>query len=345
MTLLASRIQNIRSESRLDKWELRASRYGALDFFLADTKNSMGIITPELEQKAFSSIGSTLEVPVLDFDGSITISNSRSATISDDANTSAMQSVSFTTYSWGFTMVPSAYHNNEISFQRDFSRKFLKFLYEFASTLDTACITALNTGKTQVFTDALVYTNVSDVLTATDAQESRIMADVGPMMEANDYFGGLHLIGNTGFQSLSAREKEHAKYNDEQREIQWLNKTLHFSNRVTNAVGNAATFYAVNAGSVGLLFRVEREALARRTSLTGHQWDIENLPLLNIPIGTYTYDSVGDQNAQFGAATVDNTRAMEKHYGFSVDVAVVTPYASDLTTIAAPIMAVAIQTP
>jgi hypothetical protein len=32
-------------------------------FFKRDTDNPMGIITPELKQKAFASIGSTLETP------------------------------------------------------------------------------------------------------------------------------------------------------------------------------------------------------------------------------------------------------------------------------------------
>jgi hypothetical protein len=93
MSLVLTRIQNIRAKANLDKWETRPSRYGVYDLFKRDTENPMGIITPELKQKAFASIGSTLETPVIDYDGTVTIGSSRTATIADDENTSKMQSI------------------------------------------------------------------------------------------------------------------------------------------------------------------------------------------------------------------------------------------------------------
>ena len=60
--------------------------------------------------------------------------------------------------------------------------------------------------------------------------------------------------------------------------------------------------------------------------------------MLNIPCGTYYYESVSDVSGIAGAATADLTRGLKQHYGFAVDVAVVTPYNSDPATNASPII-------
>ena len=58
-----------------------------------------------------------------------------------------------------------------------------------------------------------------------------------------------------------------------------------------------------------------------------------------MPVGTYFYDSVGDYSAIAGAATADMTRTRKEHYGFAVDVAFITSYNSDSTTLPSPILA------
>lgn len=69
----------------------------------------------------------------------------------------------------------------------------------------------------------------------------------------------------------------------------------------------------------------------------GHEWGIATLPMLNMPVGTYFYDSVGDYNDIAGAATADMTRTRKEHYGFAVDVAFLTAYAHN--SLANPILA------
>ena len=147
MSLINTRIQNVRSSSNLDKNELRPSRYGGLNLFMQQSADPAGIITPELKDKATASIGNTLQTPVIDYDGGVTIGNTRSVTIADSENTSQMHTLTFATYSWGFTIVPSNFMNNEVSIQRDFQRKFEKYLYKFGETLDAATIAALSTAK------------------------------------------------------------------------------------------------------------------------------------------------------------------------------------------------------
>ena len=144
MSLVATRLQNWRiSNPELDRNMARPLEYGALDFFIEQTDAPNSIISPNLRNRAFASMGNTVQVPVINYDGDVTVSNSRSCTVSDDENTSALYTIVWTTYSVGFTMVPTLYMNNEIDYQHDFERKMEKICRALATALDSAAITAL----------------------------------------------------------------------------------------------------------------------------------------------------------------------------------------------------------
>lgn len=345
MSLILTRTQNIRENSpNFYKWEDRPSELGALDFFMKDTNTIGGIATKDLQRRAKESLGSTLQTPVIQFDSGVTISSSRSVTIADDFNTSAMVNFTFVTYSWGWTETPSAHWNNEIKMQEDYEFSYKKYLHKFGKTLDTACIAALSAAKTQVFGDPLIYPTTGNVITASLADEFRLFADVGPIMNSNDFYGPLHYIGNPGFRSVINRIGENATYNAVNHAIELQNRELHFTNRITNATDMGASFYAVNEGAAALLYRFEIDALLRTKSRTGHEWDIDTLIGLDIPVSTYYYEGVGDFSADHGAATAANTRTFKKYFGFSVDVCFVTAYNSDPTTIASPILGCQVAT-
>ncbi len=339
MSLLATRMQNLRAESSLDQWTLRPSRYGALDFAIQETNRPGGLISPELLERARTSIGFTLQVPVFD-EQTVSISNTRSVTVADSENDSALYNLTFVTYSWGFTQVPTDFHNNEIGAQADFNRKFNKYLYKFLATLDSAAIAALEAGKTKVIANNLGYTVTADVVSATLAQKSEVIGSIDSMMESNDFYNPLHIIGETGTANTIRQLSEKGLMNSENKTIQYADKTLHWTNRIANASGKGSTFYAAAEGSLGMVDRFEREALYQTPTPTGHVWDIETLPMGNIQVGTYFYTGVGDQSALTGAASADNTRAVKNHFGFSVDVAFMTPYTSDADTYASPIIKV-----
>lgn len=337
MSLLATRMQNMRSSSNLDRNEYRPSRYGALDVFMQQSNDPAGILTPELKQKAERSIGNTFETPVIKYDSGVSIGSTRSVTIDDSENTSEMKQITFATLSWGFTIVPSMYMNNEISMQRDFEVKFNKYLYAFAKKLDGLCVAALGTAKTQVFKDKLNYQDSGNSLQCPWKERENIIGDLNPIMAANDFFAPIHIVGNAGVESIIRKMTEKGLYNEVNKQLEYSDKILHFTNEVTNS-GKFATGYAVTDGMLGLLFRFERDCLLGTKSRTGHEWGIENLPMLNIPVGTYYYESVGDFSEIAGDATADLTRTLKQHYGFAVDVAVITAYNSAPGTIASPII-------
>lgn len=339
MSLVLTRTQNIRANSRLDRFEYRPSRYGALDAFMQQSADPTGILTDEIKEKAWASIGSVLETPVIDYDGTISIGNTRSVTIEDSENTSKLVQINFTTYSWGFTIVPAMYMNNEIKIQKDFETKMMKYIYAFAKELDEAALTAIAAAKTQVMTNSLLYDFSSQAINAKWTERENLLGDLGVMMDANDFFGELHLIGDAGVQSIISKLAQKGLYNAENKRNEYMDKIIHFTNSISAEEDIYGQGYAVAAGSLGMLTRVERESLLRTVTPDGHEWDIVNLPLLNMPVGSYYYQSVGDYNTIAGTATADLTRARKEHYGFAVDVAFVTAYNSAPATKASPIIA------
>lgn len=339
MSLILTRIQNIRANSNLDKFEYRPSKYGALNAFMVQSEDPTGILTEELKQKARTSIGSTLETPVIDYDADITIGNERTVTIGDSENTSKMVQITFTTYSWGFTIAPAMYMNNEIGIQKDFETKFIKYLYAFAKKLDEAALAQLAASKTQILKNKLLYDFSSNAVSAKWTERENVFGDLEVMMGANDFYGQLHIVGDPGVESIMHKLQQHGLYNDVNKQNEFGTKIVHLTNNIAAAGGKYAQGYAVNAGSLGLLTRFERDCLLGTVSGDGHEWGIATLPILNMPVGTYFYDSVGDYNTIAGAATADMTRTRKEHYGFAVDVAFLTAYNSSPSTLASPILA------
>lgn len=339
MSLVLTRIQNIRANSNLDKFEYRPSRYGALNAFMVQSEDPTGILTEELKQKARTSIGNTLETPVIDYDADITIDSTRTLTIADSENTSKMVQITFATYAWGFTIAPAMYMNNEIGIQKDFETKMMKYIYAFAKKLDEAALAALAANKTQVLKNPLLYDWSANAINAKWTERENVFGDLEVMMGANDFYGQLHLVGDPGVESIMRKLQQHGLYNDVNKQNEFGTKIVHLTNNIAAAEGKYAQGYAVNAGSLGMLTRFERDCLLGTVSGDGHEWGIATLPLLNMPVGTYFYDSVGDYNTIAGAATADMTRTRKEHYGFAVDVAFLTAYNSTPSTLASPILA------
>lgn len=339
MSLVLTRIQNIRANSNLDKFEYRPSRYGALNAFMVQSEDPTGILTEELKQKARTSIGNKLETPVIDYDAGITIDNARTLTIDDSENTSKMVQITFATYAWGFTIAPAMYMNNEIGIQKDFETKMMKYIYAFAKKLDEAALAILAANKTQFLKNSLLYKWSGNAVDAKWTERENVFGDLEVMMGANDFYGQLHIVGDPGVESIMRKLQQHGLYNDVNKQNEFGTKVVHLTNNIAAARDKYAQGYAINAGSLGMLTRFERDCLLGTVSGDGHEWGIATLPLLNMPVGTYFYDSVGDCKAIAGDATADMTRTRKEHYGFAVDVAFITAHNSSRSDLASPILA------
>lgn len=149
---------------------------------------------------------------------------------------------------------------------------------------------------------------------------TEILGDIDPIMRANCYPRMPHIVCNAGIESLVRKLAQHGATNDVNKQLEYAGKKFHYTNNVTNEVSQNGTFFAVEDGNVGVLTRVDREAL-RRTRANFHEWDVVRLPMIDLPVGSHYYTSVGDQSATVGAATEDLTCAVKEYFGFSVDVA------------------------
>lgn len=338
MSLVATRLQNWRVENpEFDRNMTRPCEYGALDFFIEQTDAQNSIISPHLRDRAFESIGNTVQIPVINYDGDVQVSNVRSCVIADDENTSALYTVVWATYAIGFTMVPAAYMNNEISYDHDFIRKMEKTTRALANALDQGAVAALEAAKTQVLKDKLNYQFTGNVIEVPTQMATEIMGDIDPIMRANCFPEMIHIVGNAGIDSLVRKLAQHDVYNDVNKRMEYANKVLHYTNNVVNEAGKNGTFFAVADGNVGVLTRVDREAL-RRTRANFHEWDVVRLPYIDLPVGSHYYTSVGDQSQIAGAATQDLTCALKEYFGFSVDVAFLVAYNSAPATVANPVI-------
>lgn len=345
MSLVATRLQNWRVENpELDRNMTRPCEYGALDFFIEQTNAANSILSPYLRERAFASMGNTVQIPVIEYDGNVQVSNQRTCVIADNENTSALYTIAWVTYSVGFTMVPAAYSNNEISYEHDFMRKMEKISRALANELDKGAVAALEANKTQVFKDLLQYQQVGNVIEVPTQMATEILGDVNPIMRANCYPEMIHIIGNAGVDSLVRKLAQHGVYNDVNKRMEYDNKVLHYTNNVANEEGKNGTFFAAVDGNVGVLTRVDREAL-RRARANFHEWDVVRLPYIDLPVGSHYYTAVGDQSAIMGAATADLTCAVKEYFGFSVDVAFVVAYNSAPETVANPILKAQIAAP
>lgn len=338
MSLVATRLQNWRvSNPEFDRNMTRPCEYGALDFFIEQTNSANSILSPNLRDKAFASIGNTVQIPVINYDGDVQVSNIRSCVIADNENTSALYTVVWATYAIGFTMVPASYMNNEISYEHDFLRKMEKTTRALADALDKGAVAALEAGKTQVYKDKLNYQVQGNVVEVPTQMATEILGDVNPMMRANCFPEYIHIIGNAGVDSLVRKLAQHGVYNDVNKRMEYDNKVLHYTNNVVNESQKNGTFFAVADGNVGVLTRVDREAL-RRTRANFHEWDVVRLPYIDLPVGSHYYTAVGDQSQIAGDATADLTCAVKEYFGFSLDVAFLVAYNSNPVTVASPII-------
>lgn len=337
MSLLNTLMVNMRADSpEFDKYENRQSRYGGFDAFLIGNEETGTIVSDELKAKAMMSAGRTLQIPALQTK-TVTVSNTRALTIADDENDSVLYNVAWTIYEFGFTMTRGLHQNNDIGYERDFRKKLTAGIYAMAAQIEAAAIAALDTNKSQVFGDSLDFTVAGDTLVGALANETEVIGSLTPVLHSNDFYAGVgadsyHLIGNPGVQQRVMQNNQHAQFNDENRTLQLADKTIHYTNAITNGAGHKATGYIVPPGSLGVVFRHEPDAILGTKLDTSHQWERDVLPLLNIPIDTYYYEGAFDKSAIAGAASAHLTRASGQAFAFTAEIGFITPYNSNLAT-------------
>lgn len=331
MSIVNTALQNIRAKGNLDKYENRASRYGAWELFRQQMNDATPLLSQEQIDRFWSSIGRTFQVPVYDHED-ITISSgvARSLTISDAENTTQLVTVTPTTLSWGFTMYPTLYHNNEMGYMIDFEKKMTRSLNALGVVLDNMAVTALTAGKSRVVNQSLGYTwnTTAEQIEAAAAQKDQFLGALDAIMMADDYYDQLYVLGGMPLRDHIFNLMKYGNNNEVNKTLEYLGKKLMFTNRITLGTNEQYNGFIVNAGSCGVLTRVDRESLYGIKSRTGREWSVEQLPGFDLAVGTMYYESDVDASSVAGAASADMTASHKQHFGFSLDIAFVTPYNS-----------------
>lgn len=332
MSLVETLMQPLRSKyapKTMDKNELRFSRYGAWDFFKEQTELQTGVLTPEVRQLIKNSMGNTVKVPVLDAED-VVISNTRSCTVADSENTSKLVTLTFVTYSFGFTMIPSQHYNNDVAYEQDFQRKLEKYLLKFASVLDTASVNKLNTDKNQYFPAEILayYGQVGNALQVADADKNDFYNQLESIMNTMDYYDRINIIGSTSAKPLVNRLDAQGAQNGINEAFQLGGYNWKYTNRLLNNEGVSATLFAVPDGYVAVENRNDPDARARSRVGTHKEWDEVEVPIVNLKMGSYYYEDCADKSA-LHAGTGHLTRTKLEGFEWSTDVCYVTAYNSD----------------
>jgi hypothetical protein len=349
MSLVNTLVQNFRTkyDGSFDKNERRLSQhYGLINYFNSDTNEPDGIITDELKEKAAFSMGSTLQIPVID-NKTVTLLASRPLTVSDDPLTSQLQTVTFTTIGFGFTMYPAEHFNNEVKYQQAFDTQFKTYLIALLDSIETSMYTTINAGRTQVYNSAIYPAAqfVNNTLEVTQAQSQQILTNLPPIISVDhDYkVDNIKVVGSSGLQSDVLQLKQNAEFNAVNLAMQLDGiGDFWFSRRVTNAntgagAANLYTAFAAPSGNVGTLTRNAPDNLARSRTKSGSEWDIVNMPVLNWPFDSYFVDGPVDASL-LHAGTAALTQTYRQTFIFTVDFALLTAYNSAPATQVGPLL-------
>ncbi|MEX0598823.1 MAG: hypothetical protein WD512_20230, partial [Candidatus Paceibacterota bacterium] len=320
--------RSLRSQypTNLDKNERKASRYGAWDFFKEDSNRPNGILTNDLKQKIDQSFGNTVEVPVLDRED-VTIQNVRSCTIADDDSTSALVQLNFATFSFGFSMYAADYKQNDIKYQADYDQKLRKYLLKLASLFDENSIATLEADKNSYAGAgalAAFYPVVGDSLQVPWAEKENFYNNLESIKEVQDFYDKTHIIHNPNHSPLVRRLDNQGSNNGVNENFQLEPYSWYKTNRIANAVGVNSTLYAVTEGNVGVYWRLDPDAM-NRERLGDAEWDVVQMPLVEIPMGSYYTRDCSDRSSVLPGGS----RTVRETFEFSADLCWFSAYNSD----------------
>lgn len=342
MSLVNTRLQAIRSKyaGTLDKYEDRLSNYGAWAKFVEDTTDPESIVTPDILEKAGMSAGNSLEIPVIDGED-VTITNVRTCTIADDESTSALVTVTFATYQFGFTMIPGQYANNEIGYMADFERKIKRYGKKFAETLDSAALTKLEADKSAVMNSPFIGAGakygalVGDAVQVTSAQKQFFFNDLGVIMQGDDFEGRYNVIGSTTLQSTVNQYLNQGTQNGTNSMFQFGQFDFGYSNRVSvnTGGGKESTLYCMPKGSLAVMNRNIPDAINGEKINENDWFDIFRFPIVDLDMALRYSKECADNETAVGGTQPQLKASVKETFIFSTDVAFVTAYNRDAVTL------------
>ena len=345
MSLAATLTQSLRDKypNNLDKNEVRLSNYGCKDLFQKDTEDTMGILSNDAKGQIKQSFGNTVEIPVLNRNSGLSISNTRTCNVVDTSNTSALVTLTFITYAFSFTMTPAQYMNNDIKYQADFDRSLLERVKLLSDTIDTQCYNTANTNR-NIFYPANIlnyYPQVGNTLQVPQTDKADYYNQMQAVMMEMDFMDApYNVMHSTSHNPMTARLMNQGLGNAVNEQFQFNNAFNYFgSNRVPNGAGVESTTLMSTPGTYAMDNRNDADCV--RGAVIGDsanpikEWSEQYIPIVDMDMGVYYQADCSDQSAKGGGAS---TRSVLESWEFSTDVMFLTSYNSDPTTDFTPIV-------
>jgi hypothetical protein len=310
------------SASNLDKAENRGSGFGLLSLAKRDTLN---LISPQTLISARGTAARTTKVPVLQ-KISYSPGSTRSCTGATQDTTSALSTVSWTTITSGFHMVPSQYDNNEIAYVEDFKQKLFHLERAWAVAIDTAIYTALNAAKSTTYTATdSPYAFTSNVIQIPNGDKGTYLNELYQSMYQDDFTGPFNIVASPQLMAVNSYFGNQGAGNSVNTMFQFGEFQFDFSNRVSLSTGAHSTFFIMPTGSLAILDWIDPDSRANRRLSETNYWTNFNMPMLGMTAGLHVQMACADNASTYGSGL---EASVTENYNFSMDYAIITPYIS-----------------
>lgn len=330
----------------MDGNEQRPSNYGALELFKKQSSSPGSILDPALKAQIEKSFNTTVKVPVVNYKD-VTIGNTRTCALQADGITTALVTLTASTYTFGFLGYPMQHYENYVTYQQATAKLIDAGLQKLAATLDTACVNFLETNKNQYFpADMLLYyPEVGDAFRVPQASKNDLYNQIGSIMAQADYSMDADVLTNPLGMSLVRRLAAQGAANDINQTFQLLGYTWWVSNRVTNGAGVEHTLYLVAPNSVAIVFRNSPDGRAKTRIHESKYWDLfPNAPYIGAALDVYYQADCADASAVQASGMAKLTQTKVESWQFAVDVFLLKFYNSAPTTTYSPIIKVEVLT-
>lgn len=330
-------LQDLRVQypSRLDRDELKVTQTGLLTMVLEMTSSPNSIVSDDLISLARQSVGRQLDVPVMQ-KGVVTITNVRSCTVNCAQSQSGFVTVTFKTLVADLCMVPSQYEKNEIKYLQDLNRKVTDIVERFLVEIETDLDTALDANKSQVYNSSIIgdkYALTAGAIQVPVAEQDFFFNDIEPINYADDFYSTtVKMVSSSAMMSVISKYINQGGGNAVNTNFQFSGKDFRFSNRITNTAPARSTGYFMEDGSIGMVTRIDPDALAENTATDGTRWFTDRLPGMPFDVGVKYNSNCSDQSALETTGLEHLTATLIEHWQFSFDFAIIVPYNSDLAT-------------
>ncbi len=332
MSIVNLKKQNARGvyPSLLDRQELRQQEYGFINLAL---KGTPGILSGVNQGVIAQSWGApATQIPV--FDKSVAAATPGTMTcsfIDKDADANLVL-VTFVQAHTGFRIIPRLTDQSDIVTEaQDFMRQYADAEESLADYLEAQILASIDAAKAAGYNSAFVpakYPLLVDALQVAAADIPFFLNDAKSIMQADDFSRtGLEVIGDAQLASFVNQYAAQGAANATNNAFQFNGYTFQYSNTTATSAGAVSTGYIMPAGSVGIVAKVSPDAAANRQSMSdGVRWSVESSDLMGLDMSMMIKDSCEDVALITGNA--DDTNALVKNVQMSINVAIVTPYAT-----------------